>query len=171
MKPPVYATGRFELRPYLPGDLERFIETGTQEDVIRYMGGTDEDPEVERKMFAKILSIYEKSEEDRWFWIWAISDQGKMVGHFELKETQYTNEGELEIVYMIHPEERRRGIMKDVLGFLKEQQHLWNRRIIATVSPQNLPSLSLLDSWGIEYKKTIEEPDSEGSFYKLLLSQ
>ena len=86
-----------------------------------------------------------------------------------MKETEHTNEIELEIVYMVHPDERRKGIMTEVLYFLKQNQKSWNKRLIVTVSPENLHSLLLLKKWGIEKKEILLNNETGKEYFKLTL--
>ncbi len=170
MYPPIYRTQRFSLLPYRLKDEDRFVEMTLDPMVLRFMGGGGEGDETsERKFFQKIFSIYEKKEMSRWFWIWGIYDGDKLCGHFELKDTQYTDVQELEIVYMVHPKERRRGIISEVLAFFKAKQGEWNRRIIATVNTKNQASISLLEAWGISQKEIIHLKEGD-PFYKIILN-
>jgi len=86
-----------------------------------------------------------------------------------MKDTENTEADELEIVYMVHPAERRKGLMTEILDFFKTNQTEWKRRIIATVSTKNLISLSLLEKWGIEEKKNLTDPETNKKSYKLIL--
>ena len=161
MLPPIYKTERFELRPYSPDDEKRFVEMGTDKVSTEFMGGSTGKESGEIALFRNIFNIYKNKDSNRWFWIWGIYENDKLVGHFELKETEYTNKNELEIVYMIHPNERQRGIMKEVLEFFKNNQTIWNKRIIATLDFENKASISLLENWGIEKKVTLKDEDGE----------
>lgn len=167
MLPPIYQTKRFSLRPYQLNDLERFVELNMDEDVKEFMGGGFEAKEEAIALFHKIFEIYKKQDQNRWFWIWGIYENDKLSGHFELKETEHTNNTELEIVYIIHPDARRRGLMTEVLSFCQEKQKEWGKRIIATVDPKNVNSISLLNKWGIINQEIVK--DEESDYLKLLL--
>lgn len=169
MQPPTLNTDRYVLKPYSLEDEDRFIEIAVDELSIQFMGGSTGNEAEERKLFKKILDIYNKNV-GKWFWLWGIYKNNLLCGHLEMKETEHTNEHELEIVYMAHPDERRKGMMTEVLSLLKQQQKNWSKRIIATVSHKNINSIALLEKWGIEKREVIT--DSEGGEYlKLTLDQ
>ncbi len=172
MFPPTYQTQRFILKPYEPKDEERFIEIALDKESIHFMGGANGIEAEARELFQKILKTYPLQDQDRrWFWIWGVYEDDRLCAHLEMKDTENTQPHELEIVYMVHPDARRKGLMTEVLLFLKSQQIEWNRRIIATVSPNNLNSLSLLEKWGIESKETLTDSETQKVYYKLILSR
>jgi len=170
MYPPKLKTSRLSLTPYSPKDEDRFVEMALDEASIRFMGGASGDEQEERRLFKKILEIYE-GENKRWFWIWGIYQKNLLSGHLELKETTHTKAHELEIVYMIHPNERRLGIMTEVLALLKKQQTFWQKRLIATISPDNLASIALLQRWGIETEEILVNDETGKEYLKLLLEK
>lgn len=138
-------------------------------DSVQFMDGTGSEVE-ERSLFNKIFQVYERKDE-KWFWIWGIFDEDELCGHVELKETEHTLDGELEIVYMIHPDKRRQGIMTDVLSSIKQQQQSWGKRIIASVSPDNVASISLLKKWGVDKKVILTDTETGEDYLKLVLSK
>jgi hypothetical protein len=71
---------------------------------------------------------------------------------------------------MVHPLERRKGIMKELLLFFKANQHLWKRRITATIYPGNNISFQLLREWGIEEQVLITDKKTGETFNKVWLS-
>ncbi len=172
MKPPIYQTPRFTLQPYTTKDEERFVEMSIDVVSVEFMGGAEGIEAEERALFQSIFKLYEKEDSARWFWIWGVYEDDRLCAHLELKETGHTEVGkELEVVYMVHPDERRRGLMTEVLAFLKETHTEWKRQIIATVSPKNENSLSLLEKWGVERKEWIENEEDEDGYWKLWLKQ
>lgn len=168
MLPPTLKVNTYILKPYDADDEDRFVEMALDQEVIWYMDGANGQEEEERKLFKKIQEIYGKREE-KWFWIWGIYQEDRLCGHVELKETSHTAENELEIVYMMHPAERRKGIMTAILFFIKNQQNHWGKRIIATVQPANRQSISLLKKWGIEETERIIDHDTREEYLKLTL--
>ena len=169
MKPPILKSKRFVLKPYEKTDEERFVEMALDALSVQFMGGANGIEAEERVLFAKCLELYNR-EMERWFWVWGVYEQDRLCAHLELKESQFTLEGELEVVYMVHPNERRRGVMTEALNLLKANKTKWKRKITATISPQNTNSMSLLKKWGIEKKELIKEPETGESFLKLTLS-
>lgn len=170
MKPPTYFTRRFVLQAYqkTPYSEQRFVEMGTDSAVVQFMDGATGDKEAEHQLFQKIFNLYKQKQGSRWFWIWGIYEGKKLCGHLELKETEHTNEHELEIVYMTHPAERNRGLMTEVLAFMKVQQAAWKKQLIATVYINNITSISLLKKWGIVRQEILT--DNSRTYLKLHLS-
>ncbi len=169
MIPPQLKTNRFTLGPYQAKDEDRFVEMALDPVSIKFMGGSSGIEANERAMFQKILTIYEKNDK-RWFWIWGVCQEDRLCAHLELKETGHTNEGELEVVYMVHPDARGKGLMTEVLALLKEMQSTWDRRIIATLSAENTNSMKLLKRWGIEQEEIIRDEEDDDEYLKVLLA-
>lgn len=169
MLPPVITTARYILKPYTHQDLDRFLEISLDKEVLQFMGGVADNVEEETALFYKIFSIYTHDSE-RWFWIWGIYEGSKLCAHLELKQTDDTNSNELEIVYMVHPEERRKGLMNEVLSAIKGNQDKWGKRMTATVYPDNIKSMALLEKWGIE-RSEVKINESNGKPYLKLLLQ
>jgi len=143
------------LKAYNKRDEDRFVEIALDKMSTRFMGGSTGIDAEERKVFKKIFEVYQRNDK-RWFWIWGIYKNDLLCGHLELKETEHTDKDELEVVFMVHPRERRKGIMFDVLVLLQENQKSWNRTIIATVNPENENSLSLFEKCGTVKKEQLE---------------
>lgn len=87
----------------------------------------------------------------------------------ETNKVEHTMYSELEIVYMIHPSQRRKGMMSMVLSFLKVKQQEWQKHIIATVSPENVDSIRLLQKWGIEKTEKLGNKETGEVYLKLSL--
>ncbi|MBZ4192248.1 GNAT family N-acetyltransferase [Niabella beijingensis] len=170
MLPPVLTSKRFVLRPYAASDIDRFIEIVMDEATQRFMGGLSADKQQERVSFSKIFDVYQ-SRNKRWFWIWGIYENGCLCGHMELKESVHTNGEELELVYMVHPAERKRGLMSEILDLFNARQQEWNRQLIATVSPDNKSSLALLQRWGVERTLQLRDEETGELYLKLYLKR
>lgn len=171
MKPPIYQTPRFTLQAYTSKDENPFVTMCIDPVSVVFMGGAEGIEAQEGELFQSIFKLYEKEDSTRWFWIWGVYEGEKLCAHLELKETGHTNSDELEIVYMVHPEERRKGVMTEVLAFLKENQEEWKRKIIATVSPKNIHSIALLEKWGIDKQEVVKDSDGGDDYLKIYLSQ
>lgn len=169
MIPPTYHTKRFTLQAYRLEDEERFIEMALDPISIKFMGGATGDETKERQLFHKCQEIY-KRQDERWFWLWGVYQHNQLCAHFELKETEHTLKDELEIVYMVHPAERGKGLMTEILSFLKVKQHDLQKRIIATVSPENVNSISLLEKWGVEKREVLKDDETGKEYLKFLLT-
>lgn len=159
MLPPTLKTKKYTLKAYSKEDEDRFVEIALDKVSTHFMGGSIGIEAEERKMFHKIFEIYQRDEK-RWFWLWGIYRYDILCGHIELKETEHTNEDELEVVYMIHPDERRKGIMYEVLVLLQKNQKSWQRKITATISSENKSSLALLKKCGIAKKEILQNGDT-----------
>ncbi len=170
MYPPKLKTNRYIIQAYRPEDEERFVEMALDEVSVRFMGGANGIETEERQLFKKVFEIYERKDK-RWFWLWGIYKDNVLCGHLELKESPNTNLDELEIVYMVHPAARRQGLMTEVLLLLKNEQHNWERKIIATVSPKNTNSIALLEKWGIDKRKALTDPETGKEYLKLTLKR
>jgi len=170
MYPPILKTDRITLKAYVPENEDRRVEIDLDPVSTRFMGGSTDDEIQEREAFRSVFNLYKRNAE-RWHWVWGIYTDDLLCGHLELKDTVNTNENELEIVYMIHPEERRKGIMTDTLLLLKQNQKSWKRRLIATVSPENTSSISLLEKIGIDKKEILVDPESGSETFKLTLAE
>ncbi len=168
MLPPILYTERYIIKPYTSKDEDRFVEMALDEVSVRFMGGSSGIEAEERTLFKTIFSLYE-SKKPRWFWLWGVfNEEGIACAHLELKETEHTNSDEL-LVYMVHPNERRKGLMTEVLACLKQHQKEWGRKIIATVGPENENSVKLLERWGIEEKEDIADDETGGVYWKVRL--
>ncbi len=165
MKPPVFHSQRFTIQPYRTHDEDRFVEICLDKNVGEFMTGPSDDELEVRKLFHKGFEIYADENSKRWFWLWGVYEGDKLCGHLELKQSENTDEGELETVYMVHPDERNRGIMSEVLMSLRDNQHSWGRKIIATVNPENKFSLAILEKWGIERQESLKDPDDPNNEY------
>lgn len=169
MKPASFQVGKYQLKPYLPKDEDRFVEMNIDPQVAKFMDGGVGDAQAGKELFQKIFNLYASTSSDRIFYVWGIYEEDKLCGHFELKETEHTAKDELEIVYMIHPAERGRGIMSTILNFFQKEQSIFGKNIIATVHPQNNTSLRLLEKWGIQTRKIIK--NGEDAFLKIWLKR
>lgn len=169
MIPPTFKTKRYIIGLYREKDESRFLETALDDEVIKFMGGANGDINEEKDTFKRIFEVYEK-EQVRWFWIWGVFEEDKLCAHIELKQSQHTVSNELEIVYMVHPAERRKGLMTEVLNIFKENQYAWNKTIIATVDHDNVCSIALLEKWGIEKKEILFDEETGKKYLKCILS-
>jgi RimJ/RimL family protein N-acetyltransferase len=167
--PPVLNTRRFVIQPYRTQDEERFVEMGIDSEVARFMDGADDDPEKQHTIFNKIFNHYNEPETNPPTLFWGIFENDVLCGHVQLKPTDHSVEGELEIVYMVHPKERNRGLMWEVLEIFKQEQNRGQSTIIATVDLDNETSIRLLEKWGVTNKET--RIDSKGEYWKVNLSK
>jgi len=156
----------FKLAPYTLKDEQRYIEMCTDSESVKFMGNSTADPEKGRAFFRdRIIPFYSQKNLTRIFHVWGIYVNNVLCGHFELKETTNTSDTELEIVYLIHPDARGKGLMGKVLNYFKTNQAKWGRTIIATANPKNEKSMHLLKKWGINKQQTIVDTEKENYEY------
>jgi len=170
MLPPILKTERLILKPYSINDEDRYVEIALDAISAQFMGGSTSNETEERKLFKKVFEVYQRSDE-RWFWIWGIYKDDLLCAHLEMKETENMNDNELEIVYMVHPTERQKGIMTEIFSLLMQKQKSWKKRITATVSPENLNSITLLKKWGITKKEILINKETGEEYFKLILDE
>ncbi|NOS84537.1 MAG: GNAT family N-acetyltransferase [Ignavibacteria bacterium] len=160
-------TGRILLRKFTEADRAECVRILTDPEVNHYMGGRTEDPVEGNKIFDKIFEIYNGSLGDRFFELWAIEYEGKMIGDFELKETDNTVAGELEVVYMIDKPYWGRGLVPEILKEIIKYSASINKSVVATLNPGNIKTVRVLEKIGIEKQEWIGE--GEDRYFKVWL--
>ncbi|MBL8006501.1 MAG: GNAT family N-acetyltransferase [Ignavibacteria bacterium] len=152
-------TERTLLRRYTEKDRQIFAGLFTDKEVNFYMGGehcgTIEDA---YNLFEKVFDIYKGKYQGRYFEIRGIEYDGKLIGHFELKQTDITEEDELEAVYLLDKKYWGRGLMPEILKQVNEYASRSGRKIVATINPENTKTVKALGKAGIETQKWIETP-------------
>lgn len=144
---------------------------GTDTEVIRFMGGADGDVEKQTEIFWKIFKLYDEPAANETKLFWAIHEDKKLVGHVQLKPTIFTEGNELELVYMVHPDSRNKGVMNEVLALLKQVQAQWTTQIIVTIDFDNDISVRLMEKWGIVKREERIDPDDGVEYWKMWLAQ
>lgn len=169
MNNPEILTQRTRLRKYTEADRADFVRIVTDPEVNRYMGGRTEDPAEGNKIFDKIFEIYNGVLGNRFFELWAIEFDGKMIGDFELKETENTLQGELEVVYMIDKPYWGKGLVPEILKEIISYSASLNKRVVATLNPENKKTVRALEKAGIEKQGWVTDGDIR--YYKIWLKQ
>ncbi len=150
-------TARTLLRKYTDEDREIVADYFTDELVGRYMGDGPSDTRKDAySLFDKCFEIYDGLYPNRHFEMWGIELNGGLIGHLELKEGENTNEGELEVVYLLDQEYWGKGIVVEILNKLLDYVKGLNKRIIATVKTRNHQSIRVLEKVGIEKKSILQ---------------
>jgi len=162
-------TRRTVLRKYTEADRAECVRIMTDPEVNKYMGGRTEDQAEGNNIFDRIAGIYSGSLGTRHFEIWAIEFEGKLIGDFELKETANTLPGELEVVYMIDKPYWGMGIVPEILVDIIKYSTAMNKKIIATLNPENIQTVRVLEKAGIEKQKWVTE--GEETYYKIWLKE
>lgn len=163
-------TERTLLRRYTEKDRQIFAGLFTDREINFYMGGghcaTSEDA---YNLFEKVFEIYKGKYEGRYFEIRGIEYEGKLIGHFELKQTDITEEDELEAVYLLDKKYWGRGLMPEILKHVNEYASGSGWKIVATINPENTKTVKALGKAGIESQNWIETPD--GKTLKIVLKK
>lgn len=169
MNNPEILTQRTRLRKYSEADRADFVRIVTDPEVNRYMGGRTDDPAEGNKIFDKIFDIYNGNLGNRFFELWAIEYDGKMIGDFELKETENTEYGELEVVYMVDKPYWGMGLVPEILKEIISYSASKNKRVIATLNPENKKTVRALEKAGIEKQEWIDAKDDR--YFKVWLKK
>ena len=90
-----------------------------------------------------------------------------MIGDFELKETDNTLPGELEVVYMIDKPYWGLGLVPEILKEIIKYSALMNKKVVATLNPENIKTVRALEKTGIEKQEWIGE--GKDKYYKVWL--
>lgn len=147
--PPELRTDRILARPYTPADEQEFIGYMTDPEVNYYMDDNVLSREEAEELFEKVQHIYNHHPGKK-FYIWAIEFRGKCAGHLELKQTENTVAGELEVVYMLNRKYWGKGIMTELLAEVVHFAAGEGYSVIATLDRGNGRSLRLLERMGVE---------------------
>ncbi len=149
-------TQRTLLRKYQFNDREEMIDLFMDKVVNHYMGnGPCKTKAHALELFGRIQQLYERPLSDRHFEIWAIDVNQHLAGHFELKESEYTEQDELEVVYMLRQNHWGKGLMPEILRDINAHAHTMNRQLIATINPENIRTVRALEKVGVDRKKWV----------------
>lgn len=160
---PTLRTGRLLLAPYEPADEDGFVALFQDVRVSRWMGDGPATETEDRALFGRIFTeVYARELFD----VWAVYEDGRRVGHAEIKPT--AESGGHEIVYALAPGAWGRGLGTELaaalVGYGLGQLRLPD--VHATVAAENRASLELLDRIGFRHVRDITEDD--GSTTRLL---
>jgi ribosomal-protein-alanine N-acetyltransferase len=159
-------TERLLLRKFTPEDLGKLIETRSDEEVIKYLGGKNlQNPEAIEKRLQFYFDCYEKFGFGMCAMIWKKS--GEMIGWSGLQPLEDT--GETEVGYGMIKEFWGKGIgFECASAWLKygfETADL--ERIVAVASPENSASWRIMEKCGMKYQKTETHYGLECVFYAI----
>ncbi|MEU4896583.1 GNAT family N-acetyltransferase [Streptomyces sp. NPDC044780] len=154
---PTLRTARLLLEPYRPEDEDAFVALFQDRRVSRWMGNGRPAPEAEdRALFGRVFTkVYAR----RLFDVWAVREDGRYVGHAEIKPTEAV--GGHEIVYALVPEAWGRGLGTELAVAVVGHGFgaLGLNEVHATVTAANGASLALLTRLGFAHSRDIEEDD------------
>jgi RimJ/RimL family protein N-acetyltransferase len=163
-------TERLIMRKFKPEDLEELIESRSDEDVVRYLGGVKlQNREAIIKRFAFYLDCYEKHSLGMCKMIW--KENCEMIGWSGLQPLHDTDE--IEVGYGMKKEFWQRGIgFEAAKGWLKfgfEERSL--ERIVAVASPENIGSWRIMEKCGMKREKIATFYEMECAFYGISQSE
>ncbi|MDQ2707383.1 MAG: GNAT family N-acetyltransferase [Actinomycetota bacterium] len=149
-------TARLLLEPYVPADEEAFVAMFQDPRVSQWMGAGPDTEAADRALFGRIFTkVYVQDLFD----VWAVRQDGRMIGHAEIKWTG-TVDGH-EIIYALIPAVWGSGLGTEVAeaivtyGFCS----LGFSEVHATVAAPNTASLAVLAKLGFEHVRDIDNDD------------
>lgn len=166
-------TERLLLRKYKEADRKDSVRLSLDKDVMHFMGGEHAGTEEEANIiFDKCFEIYGGSLNGkplgtRRFELWGIEYDGRLIGHFELKQTPNTTGNELEVVYLLDKDFWGMGLMPEAIKAVNEYANSAGMQVIATINPENMQTVRSLEKADIEKQEWIGE--GEERVYKIWL--
>ncbi len=162
----LFETERLIIRPYTVDDLPSLIETRSDPDVYKYLGGWARQNPAE---VTKRKSFYIECQEKFGFSMcgMTLKENGEHVGSSGLQPLE--NTGEIEVGYSLKKEYWRLG-----LGF--EAAYAWLRfgfekagleRIVAVCVPENTGSWRIMEKCGMTYEGMRTAYGSEVKWYSI----
>ncbi|OKI16387.1 GNAT family N-acetyltransferase [Streptomyces sp. CB03911] len=153
---PSLRTERLQLDPYVPEDEEVFVALFLDARVSRWMG---DGPYPEGEIRALFGRIFTKVYAQQLFEVWAVRQDGRFVGHAEIKPSEVV--GGHEIIYALAPEAWGAGLGTELAEAVVAHGFgaLGLSEVHATVAAPNLASLALLGRIGFERVRDITEED------------
>jgi RimJ/RimL family protein N-acetyltransferase len=160
---PVLRTDRLLLDPYVPEDEEAFVALFTDTRVSQWMGDGPEPEEANRALFHRVFTkVYDTGAFD----VWAVRENGVMIGHAEIKPTEES--GGHELIYALAHAAWGRGLGTELAkaicayGFEK----LGLSEVHATIAEANSASLAVMKKLGFEHVR--DKIEDDGSVTKVL---
>jgi ribosomal-protein-alanine N-acetyltransferase len=159
-------TERLLIRRFTLADLDKLIETRSDSEVNKYLGGkTFQNPVALKKRLGFYMNCYEKFGFGMCAMIW--KPTGEMIGSSGIQPLEDT--GEIEVGYSIVKEFWRQGIgFECARAWLKygfENANL--ERIVAVAYPENVGSWRIMEKCGMKYEKTETHYGFECLFYAI----
>ncbi|WP_199044519.1 GNAT family N-acetyltransferase [Glycomyces salinus] len=160
---PTLRSERLVLEPYVPEDEEDFVALFGDTRVSRYMGDGPEPEEANRALFWRVFpNVYDKGAFD----VWAVRENGVLVGHAEIKPTEVS--GGHELIYALAHSAWGRGLgtelAKRIVAYGFEDLDL--SEVHATVAAENTVSLAIMTKLGFEHVR--DDPNEDGTVTRVL---
>ncbi|WP_415646603.1 GNAT family N-acetyltransferase [Stackebrandtia soli] len=160
---PVLRSERLVLEPYLPRDEADFVAFFQDARVSRWMGDGPSPEEDDRALFWRIFpNVYDTSAFD----VWAVRENGALVGHAEIKPTEVS--GGHELIYALAHSAWGRGLGTELANTIVAYgfDELGLSEIHATVKAENTASLAVMTKLGFEHVR--DDPNDDGSVTRVL---
>lgn len=159
MRTPALCSERLRLRPYRPDDEDSFVALFQDDHVVRYVGDGRQSEQDDRALFRRIFS---KVYADDRFAVWAIEEDGRHVGHAELKPSPSDDVPGWELVYVLAHSAWGRGLGTEAASAIIEHgEKAGLDEVWATVDAANAASVRLLERLGFESAGRRDEPTGE----------
>ena len=163
-------TDRLELVPLDAGQMEALLDGGSLPFAVPADWPDEHDA---RFLRLRIGQLQEQPERLAWP-VCAIVREGEMVGHIGFHGPPGINARRapdaVEVGYTVFPEHRRQGIATEAVRALLEHTYAQGvGRVIASVSPENEPSLALVRRLGfVEVGRHWDDEDGEELEFELV---
>lgn len=151
---PTLRTTRLLLQPYVPEDETGFVSLLQDARVSQWMG---DGPAAEESYRASFRRLFSRVYSEDLFDVWAVREDGKLIGHAEIKPTD-TVAGH-EIIFALAPSSWGSGLGTELASAIVA--HGFDTRklteVFATVATQNTASLAVLDKIGFTHVRDIDD--------------
>ncbi|HEX3813268.1 MAG TPA: GNAT family N-acetyltransferase [Mycobacteriales bacterium] len=160
---PTLRTERLLLEPYVPEDEAAFVALFQDARVSRWMGDGPDTEEADRALFGRIFT---KVYANNLFDVWAVRQDGVLVGHAEIKQTDAVDGYEL--IYALTPAVWGSGLGTELARAIVAHgvSTLELAEIHATVAAPNEASLAVLKKLGFKLVRDVQNDD--GSVTRVL---
>lgn len=160
---PILRTDRLVLEPYVLADEEGFVALFGDTRVSQWMGDGPEPEEANRALFHRVFThVYAVDKFD----VWAVRENGLLIGHAEIKPTEES--GGHELIYALAHSAWGRGLGTELAQAIIDYgfDALGLPEVHATVAHQNTGSLAVMKKLGFEHVR--DKPEDDGSITKVL---
>ena len=147
-------TPRLRLRPLTLGDRDAMARLLADPQVMRYYPRPKTADEAEAWIRWN-LDLYA----DRGYGLWAVErlDTGELIGDCGLTPQDVEGVTEVEIGYHLFPEQWHRGYATEAARACRDHAaRLGHGRLVAVISPDNLPSRRVAEALGMTFERNFE---------------
>ena len=160
---PTLRSDRLVLERYVPEDEEDFVALFQDTRVSRWIGDGPSPEEEDRALFWRVFpKVYDKNAFD----VWAVRENGVLIGHAEIKPTEVS--GGHELIYALAHSAWGRGLgtelARTIIAYGFETLGL--NEVHATVAAENTASLAVMAKLGFAHVR--DKPNDDGSVTRVL---